>query len=1646
MDEKDDLTNESSSSSEDEDDMPEFLMGKKVKLRDPTRGKMRRAKINLKSGYDVSKVAKLVDKDLEWHEPENSDEEEDIRTIPFAVTLEMDFDDIDDEYRTVFEEEIIDDIASAAGIPKELLRVAGLRKGSVIVDMELEGNDALLGQDRTADAVVLNLMAQSKDAESALLRGKHTCRAQSILSPERLEDPAKAKHKPPPQTIPLWRTVVLYICSTLEGDRGKGDLDDERAVLYRDVLPRLKVKYAQRMIHLLTVDPRLSCAAEPTSTEEAGDVVKTAAWGAELGQPCIVIALRGSRHGWRPEARTDVPEGFQAWWRRRMSLQLLEIQVAMHKAACALVYYRSKAGREEADDDAGGSSSNEEEEFAPLAGSPLKQRPHTIAGEGGGVGQGEGAASLLPQRPHTSAVDDGAGPAKVTGDADARGGGTLAREVVSRSLSGLAAVAEDGGNEGEEDACDAPSHAVEGGNFGHGRGEGWCSGIMLAGRNFGSAESDGSGGDHQQGSGGDVSRRPTSGLQDAVSSRLGSASTSNSIGSAQARQELRELDAEMQQMVHGVMAGVAGEFPASHPSSARSCSSSLGGASRRPSSANRPMRVRASRTPSASRTPLGSARSQPGSARSQVSARSSASSVGTQQAREELERLDADVGQLVDSVMSRALPTSGASTPAYTGRSGRSSVAGSEDMRRIGAVTGGMVDDVLAGVVGACSSRSVGSSVATDDARHELLRVADDVDGLLDDVMSQVLGACTNRTSFSTSSSVGTVQAREELGQIGSNVSNLLDGVLSGVTDSFPSARTPASARSQPSVAASAQPSPSSAVCVGVNSEEKPSRPGSSVGAGGDARSGGALDAVAQQSVDVGTDGLWQDSDSAYDAEGDRIGREQMQAEGLRGDSSSSVLTPRGDALAAEGREQGGFSRGPSAHVKEVVVVQETDEALLKRERRRLRRSENVCVRHYAVNFVAAQTRPNTAGLGEETVMEEWDEMAAAAAADEATGKGRSKILGGASWNKLKSAINVSAAFSSSWEKPPDRVSPESLSEFAETVSKDIEEVLDQVCREWGQAEPMQDIIHKERAVITRQLATQSPPVARLRTGMGPEKTKRMLERAAKQHSKNATRPSFNEIVSWQCHQKLWRRRSKTLVGDGGRPYRQLLSKVREGSQTILLLGERGSGKTALVSRMVRRFSSLNNEGWIVLAHHAGAGNAEFSIRSALQRFCGELCQALRLYAPPPGDTKLVDAHFNELLVKATSLYGANILLVIDGYDQMDNVDSSNSHTWIPQGEILGLQVVLTLEANSTCHTRILSRIDDPAEVTLPPLDAQETTELAKSYLAQLLPGFEPTDLPIHDLVHASQLGLRPPLWIVTACRVIKGLVELFGFTQFSPSASSWNASPLKNGPGAPALKRSASLLSRSGSLPRSGSGGTKSADKVLVPGSNLHSTICDMIRNQWSKDWADVAALLDSLIVAMEQLFSQDLVRDMISLLVSSPAGLTQHDLLLLLGYGFVVDDTEGDEHNSVNPSPQLSPYSPNSLLSSPLSARHSRTSPRTADMAQYSDAASEATDLLSPARTSAVHIQISATSFGYSHHMSSGPGSDRTACGESCCKTSLTVAGGAFGAAHDQAHLPDRLADGASELTAKIIHDQDHEVFTRILRYGFASFLGAF
>ena len=790
------------------------------------------------------------------------------------------------------------------------------------------------------------------------------------------------------------------------------------------------------------------------------------------------------------QAPQELPEDCQGLWREHKSLQALEIELALQSAACGLVYYRAGPDDVVSDDDGDCSRS--------------------------GDGEAERGAGDV------SALDTGA--RRDTGASGA-----------SAHASACAAA-------GEREA------------------------VVVAGHDFGTAQP-----------------------------QLGTLPSEDDSASMCGHESGGDVTGE---------AGDPGPDMLVAARQVASASARSGAArARRPGSAGRHLRAPGASQPgSAAATPLHSARSG-------ESAGSASSSVGAARDRHDLLAMQDTMGHLVENLMARAVPgaiysPSGFSTPADTARSVGGSLAGSEDMRHLCGQATGVVDDVVTGVLGACTdrtARSDGSSVATLQAREELVRVEADQSQLVDEVLDGVVDRCqTERTvdtdasggtARSDASSVATDQAREELANIGGNVSAMLDGVMSGVVQDFPSARSPlhtergpASARSRTGRGPSRTPrSPhapgsarSRALVPSARSVRKGTCTPSEVGSDGDRDSAHTGTSEAEALADVTQQSqasLWNSAalrDAGDFATGGVPNRQSPseQVNVLQEGLIQQHTQPR----QHHDTQEGGGGAKPAVdedadfnvferHGQHFAAVG-SDEALLKRERRLLRGYPlHVC--KYKVTFVAAQSRPSTAtdaaapevsdqvGEGQE-LTQEWDPVSAAAAA--AAGVGRDRIPGSASWKQVKSAIQVSAAFAANWQPPPNRVSPESLADFAQTVRRDLRAILDQVCSEWGQAEPMQTIVHRERSRTLQKLAAQSPQVARLRAGMGPEKTRRMVERAARRQHSAVTRPTFQDMVSWRCHQKLWRRRSKHLLRDGGRTFRQLLSEVclRQHTSTCL--------------------------------------------------------------------------------------------------------------------------------------------------------------------------------------------------------------------------------------------------------------------------------------------------------------------------------------------------------------------------------------------------------------------------------------------------------------------------------------------------------------
>jgi hypothetical protein len=130
--------------------------------------------------------------------------------VPFAiVTLDLDFNSIGDH--EAFKQDVIQDLAKAANVNSNHMRIAGLRAGSVIAEV-------LLAAEAGDHTIILqDLVNQSRTPDSLLKKGKFTCKAKSIApaTGEHQTNISKVTNKllrsaPPASSVELHQAQIMH--------------------------------------------------------------------------------------------------------------------------------------------------------------------------------------------------------------------------------------------------------------------------------------------------------------------------------------------------------------------------------------------------------------------------------------------------------------------------------------------------------------------------------------------------------------------------------------------------------------------------------------------------------------------------------------------------------------------------------------------------------------------------------------------------------------------------------------------------------------------------------------------------------------------------------------------------------------------------------------------------------------------------------------------------------------------------------------------------------------------------------------------------------------------------------------------------------------------------------------------------------------------------------------------------------------------------------------------------------------------------------------------------------------------------------------------------------------------------------------------
>lgn len=200
-------------------------------------------------------------------------------------------------------------------------------------------------------------------------------------------------------------------------------------------------------------------------------------------------------------------------------------------------------------------------------------------------------------------------------------------------------------------------------------------------------------------------------------------------------------------------------------------------------------------------------------------------------------------------------------------------------------------------------------------------------------------------------------------------------------------------------------------------------------------------------------------------------------------------------------------------------------------------------------------------------------------------------------------------------------------------------------------------------------------------------------------------------------HEAFSRSRARVYI-QRGRDFETLDAHVATSALPIVVLGESGSGKSALLANWVRRLrerSHADEPGPLIIEHYAGASAASTDWAAMLRRFLSEFDRRfkLKLEAPPTEPLALRVAFANALNRVAAR---GQLVLVIDGLNQLEDRDRAPDLGWLPRELPKNVHLVL-----STLPGRSLDELKRRGWPTLAvaPLSEQERTRLVREYLHQ---------------------------------------------------------------------------------------------------------------------------------------------------------------------------------------------------------------------------------------------------------------------------------------------------------------------------------------
>jgi hypothetical protein len=235
------------------------------------------------------------------------------------------------------------------------------------------------------------------------------------------------------------------------------------------------------------------------------------------------------------------------------------------------------------------------------------------------------------------------------------------------------------------------------------------------------------------------------------------------------------------------------------------------------------------------------------------------------------------------------------------------------------------------------------------------------------------------------------------------------------------------------------------------------------------------------------------------------------------------------------------------------------------------------------------------------------------------------------------------------------------------------------------------------------------------------------------------------------------RRVERYIVGSREPVFRTLFAHAdgTGGNPVLCLVGEPGSGKSALLGRFYRDYTEAAGAsagpGRVVIPHFVGASASSTSVRQILRRLCHELARAADIRDEIPDDDEKLREAFPKFLETAAA--AQRVVILVDAVNQLDVATQAQAMRWLPETLPAHSRVILTTLPGPVLEA-LRARRQPPVEVALQPLTSSDCTAIMEGYLARYRKSLDVDQRSA--LLGKADAGV--PLYLLTALEELRTL------------------------------------------------------------------------------------------------------------------------------------------------------------------------------------------------------------------------------------------------------------------------------------------------